>query len=79
MEPITIYQLAEYRIGREPEYGEDFAEALLPMLAGCEICHSSLAAWNAYPTQSGYVRCQHCIQDLGWYSAEAANTAIFGD
>jgi hypothetical protein len=79
MKLVSISDLAEYRLGREAETGADFDEALLPMLAGCEACYESLAAWNAYPTKSGYVRCGRCIGDLGWHDAAEANAAIFGE
>ena len=75
---ITVLQLAEYRLSRPAVTGSDFEEAGLPMLGGCEVCHASIAAYNACPSTSGYIRCASgCIGDSGWTSVEEANHAIF--
>lgn len=79
MMPVTIMQLAEYRIGREATTGSDYAEACLPIMGGCEHCGATIAAYNAYPSKSGYLRCRNCIDPDGWYTVEEANAAIFAD
>lgn len=74
---ITIYELAEFRLGREPETGADYNEAKLQILGGCGVCGASIAAYNAFPSQSGFWKCGDCIGDDGWDDLEAANFDIF--
>ena len=33
----------------------------LPFFGGCEICHASIACYNAYPSKSNYLRCRSCM------------------
>lgn len=76
---ITIQDLATYRLGRNAITGGDFERAGLPIMGGCEICHATIAAYNACPSTSGYLRCAaDCIGDDGYESVFAANGAIFG-
>lgn len=76
--PITILQLAEHRLGRPAVNGQDFEDAGLALLGGCEVCAAGLAAYNACPSKSGSWRCASgCIGDTGWESVEEANAAIF--
>jgi hypothetical protein len=74
-----VLQLAEHRLGRTAETGQDFEEAGLPMLGGCQGCHASIACYNAYPSKTGFLRCQGCIGTLGFATVEEANQAIFDD
>lgn len=37
--------------------------------AGCGVCGSSLACYNAYPTKAGYIRCLDCIGLTGFETA----------
>jgi hypothetical protein len=74
---VTILTLAEHRLGREARTGADFTEAGLPIMGGCEGCGASIAAYNAYPSVTGYLRCADCIGDLGYADAQHANEAIF--
>lgn len=76
--PVTILQLAEFRIKREPSTGDDFAEAGLQIMGGCERCHASIAAYNACPSKSGNWRCDDCIGDDGFATVSEANEFIFG-
>lgn len=76
---ITIQQLAEYRLGREAKTGDDFYDAGFEILGGCQSCGASIAAYNAYPSKSGYWKCADCIGDDGWTSVEVACLAIFGE
>ena len=84
-EPITIYQLALHRLGIAPGdgaglTGADFDRADLPIMGGCEICGASVAAYNAAPSKSGYIRCASgCIGDEGYLTVTDANRDIFGD
>lgn len=78
-EPITILELAEFILGKPATNGQDFEDAGLPMLGGCEQCGATIAAYNACPSKTGYLRCQDgCIGDFGYYSVEQARREIFG-
>lgn len=50
--------------------GSEFERLGLPMLGGCEVCGATIAAYNAYPSTSGYLRCADDIDDLGFASVE---------
>ena len=79
--PITVLDLAKYRGATEVNgaiNGAEFERVGLPFFGGCEACEASIAAYNAYPSTSGYLRCRDCIGDDGYPTVEAANTAIFG-
>jgi len=76
---ITIAQLADYRLGRKAENGQDFEDAGLPIMGGCSVCGASIAAYNAYPAKDGYLKCHDHIEGVGWYSVENADEDIFGD
>jgi hypothetical protein len=77
-DPITVLMLAEFILGREARTGQDFADAGLPMLGGCELCGATIAAYNASPSRSGYLRCaEGCIGDLGFDTVEAAAYFLF--
>lgn len=79
MSAVTIHQIAEARVGKSGTLtGADYIEAQLPMLGGCECCHASIAGYNAYPAQSGFIRCADCIGDDGYPTLVAAIAAIFG-
>ena len=39
-------------------------------MGGCEGCHATLAAYNAYPSTSGYWRCADCIGQTGFATVE---------
>lgn len=47
--------------------GSEFERLGLPLLAGCQTCGAALGAYNAYPTQSGYIGCSDCTpEDYGY-------------
>ena len=80
--PITILQLAEFR-GAKAEEGRmlnmaEFIRVGLPIAGGCEGCGASIAAYNAHPSKTGYLRCAVCIGALGYETTEEANREIFG-
>ena len=81
---ITILELAKYR-GAKPARdgsisGDEFDRVGLPILGGCEVCHACVAAHNACPSRTGFLRCANgCIGELGWDAVEEADAAIFGD
>src|SRR5689334_11326594 len=79
---ITIHDLALFRGIEEADGGFSGGEYLrvkLPFMGGCEVCHATLAPYNAYPSKSGMLRCAECILDSGYETVEEANADIFGD
>ena len=71
-EPITIMQVFEHRTGKNSgsyTLGE-FDDAGLPMFGGCQVCQESLAAYNAYPSKTGFLRCRACVGDKGFKSVQ---------
>ena len=76
--PITIAELADYRLGRKASTGQDFIDAELDIMGGCQVCGASLAAYNACPSKTGFWRCANgCIYNEGWETVEEANADIF--
>jgi len=77
---ITILDLAKHRGAKEDPRGGFSMEAIeatgLPFFAGC-TCTASLAAFNAYPSKTFYIRCSSCIGSDGFETVEEANAAIF--
>lgn len=79
MAPVTVLALASFRLGRPASTGADFAEAGLPMLGGCAVCGASVAAYNACPSRSGYLKCAAgCIDGDGYDTEAEADAALFG-
>jgi hypothetical protein len=84
---VTVLDLAKevFRQNKwlQPEGGVwsmgDFNKAGLPMMGGCEVCEASIAAYNAYPSKGGYLRCADCIGEDGWHSSTKAFHDIFPD
>lgn len=76
---ITIKELAEHRLKRPAVNGQDYLDAGLDIMGGCLRCEASLAAYNGYPSKSGYWCCKDCIGDAGWTNVEEANKDIFDD
>ena len=76
--PVTVLELATYRLGCEPRTSADFASVGLAMFGGCGRCHATVTARNAYPSRSGFWRCEACIGDDGWDSVDQASRHIFG-
>lgn len=79
---ITILELARFRGVKEDENGGinmgQFMAVGLPMLGGCGECGATIAAYNAAPSQSGYLKCSKgCIGDDGYESVQEANLALF--
>jgi hypothetical protein len=48
-------------------------------MGGCCKCEACIAAYNAYPSKSGYLKCGDCIGNDGFDMVEEANKAIFED
>ena len=84
---VTIHELAVHRLRAMGKIGEgepgsmsgqDYFDAGLDIMGGCQVCEASLACYNGYPSKSGYWKCRDCIDGDGWESAVEADTAIFG-
>ena len=79
--PVTIWDVAEFRGVKEENgsvSGAEFERVGLPLMGGCECCHSSIAAYNAFPSKSGFIRCADCIGNAGWYDVAQASHEIGG-
>ena len=78
---VSIKDLASFRLGREATNGQDFWDAGLDILGGCQGCGASLAAYNGYPTKTGYWQCKDCVaaSGQGWEEVQEACNDIFGD
>ena len=79
---VTIMDLAKYRgIVGDDEGGynfQAFEDVGLPAMGGCAVCGACIAAYNACPSKSGYLKCASgCIGEDGWESAAEANKALF--
>ena len=74
---ITVLELAEYRGAKEPFTGSELERVGLQLLGGCEICGTSIAAYNAFPAKSGFWRCSDCLYGEGWNDVAQANLDIF--
>jgi len=75
---ITILDLAKFRGVKESEDGSITMGAMeevdLPFMGGCGMCGACIAAYNASPSKSGYLKCTNgCIGDDGWDSVEQAD------
>jgi hypothetical protein len=81
--PITILQLAEHRGAKPNANGAFSADEIervgLPFMGGCEVCGATIAAYNACPSKTGYLRCLNdCIGDNGYETCEQAESAERG-
>ena len=65
--PITILDYVKSVVGDKDLYtAEDCLASGVDILGGCQGCHATIAAYNAYPSTSGYWRCADCIGDDGY-------------
>jgi hypothetical protein len=65
--PITILDYVKSAVGDKDFYtAEDCLASGVDILGGCQSCHATIAAYNAYPSTSGYWRCADCIGDTGF-------------
>lgn len=75
MSPVTILDVAKARGVQEGEHGisgGEFDRVGLPMMGGCEVCGATVAAYNACPSTTGYLRCRSgCIYEDGFATVEA--------
>ena len=69
--PITIMDYVKAKVGDKDTYpAGDFLACGVDMVGGCEGCHATIAAYNAYPCRSGYWRCADCIGGSGFATVE---------
>ena len=65
--PITILDYVKSVAGDKDLYtAEDCLACGVDILGGCQGCHATIAAYNAYPSTTGYWRCADCIGDDGF-------------
>ncbi len=65
--PITILDYVKSVVGDKDLYtAEDCLASGVDILGGCPGCHATIAAYNAYPSTSGYWLCADCIGDTGY-------------
>ncbi len=77
---VTIFQLAQHILKREPRTDQDFEEAKLPMIGGCLECGATIAAFNAHPTKTGYLMGSCCVtKDVGYDTVQEAQNALFDE
>lgn len=78
---ITVLELAEFRGAKEEDgcmSAGEIERVRLPFMGGCACCGATIAAYNACPSRSGYLKCASgCIDDDGWETVEAANIDLF--
>jgi hypothetical protein len=79
---ITILDLAIHR-GAEPDEEGCYSAAEihrtgLPFMGGCELCGATIAAYNAAPSKSGFLRCaKECVEGAEYSTVEEADAALF--
>jgi hypothetical protein len=55
--------------------GAEFERLGLPFLGGCEVCNATVAAYNACPSKTGFLRCANgCIRNAGFITVEEFET-----
>jgi hypothetical protein len=65
--PITILDYVKSVVGDKDTYSpDDFRRCGVAMTGGCQWCHATIAAYNAYPSAYGYWRCANCIGEDGF-------------
>jgi hypothetical protein len=52
----------------------DIEDVGLPFFGGCQVCHASIACFNAYPSKTNYLRCRSCIGGLGFATTDEFET-----
>jgi hypothetical protein len=66
---VTCLDVALARGARRDENGaitgSEFDRVGIPLFGGCLTCGASIAAYNAYPTTTGYLRCAGCVESAG--------------
>lgn len=72
---VTILDVAKSRGVRIEKDGSvtmgSMNDVDLAIFGGCLTCEASIAAYNAYPSRSGYWCCADCVGDFGFKTVEA--------
>ena len=75
---VTILDCAVARGAKPDEDGNitmgDIEDVGLPFFGGCQVCHASIACFNAYPSKTNYLRCRSCIGSLGFATTDEFET-----
>ena len=74
---VTVMEVAEAKLGRPATTSKDFDEAGLSMFGGGGPCGATIAAYNAHPSRSGYLKCSDCIGGDGFATTAEAVEFIF--
>lgn len=79
---ITVLELAIHLGAKEDsEGGVSFAEIQrvgLSAMGGCEVCGATIAAYNASPCKTGFLRCtSSCTNGHGYETVEEAYVDAF--
>jgi hypothetical protein len=76
--PITILDYVKSVVGDKDLYtAEDCLASGVDILGGCQGCAATIAAYNAYPSTSGYWRCADCIGQDGFATVAEFKTCTF--
>ncbi len=71
---VTILDIAIARGATKNEDGSIGADAFFnlsfPFFAGCQNCEASLGPAQSFPSKTGFIRCEHCIGDIGFTTVE---------
>ena len=81
--PITALDIVKARgaqAGKDGSIsGAEFHRVGIPMFGGCQRCGASIAAYNAYPSVTGYLQCEGCIRKDGFKDVEDFEAFISPD
>lgn len=76
---VTVLECAKARglKGEATDHGStsysaaDFAAVGFELMGGCASCEACIAAYNAYPSVSGFWLCADCVGDRGFPTVQA--------
>lgn len=76
---VSVLDVARARGVKEDERGcinaAEFDRVGMPFMGGCQGCHASIAAYNAFPSKTGFLQCRDCIEGIGFASVEEFENA----
>ena len=72
--PVTILECAVAHGAKPGPDGSFTVQAIntagFHFIGGCVACHTTLAAYNAYPSQGGFWCCADCIGEHGFNTVQ---------